>query len=76
MNDQYPLKDALQRILQVKAAYEADFLQRPGVTGVDVGFKYVNGKRTSDVAVRVFVKEKKAVPDCPKAPAVGLHYRH
>jgi hypothetical protein len=36
----------VSKIVQVKEAAEADLLKRPGVTAVDVGYKYVGGKKT------------------------------
>lgn len=50
----------------VKEAQEADFLNLPGVTGVDIGPKYVGGEKTEELAIRVFVEEKK---DTAKVPA-------
>ncbi len=50
---------SLLEIVQVKEAAEKELLGRPGVTGVDVGFKYVDGKRTPEVSIRVLVEKKK-----------------
>jgi len=50
---------AVPEIVQVKEGVETDLLKRPGVTAVDVGFKYVGGKRTDEVSIRVFVEKKK-----------------
>lgn len=55
-------------ILQIKKAVEAELLQRPGVTGVDVGYKYVNGQKTDQIAIRVLVEEKKDVPPEQRIP--------
>ena len=52
----------LSEIVQIKEAAEADLLSRPGVTGVDVGYKYVGGQKTDQIAIRVHVAEKKDVP--------------
>ncbi len=35
-----------------------DWLKRPGVTGVDVGFKMKGGKPTDSLAIRVHVRRK------------------
>ncbi len=43
-------------------------MQRPGVTGIDVDFKYVDGKKTDEIAIRVFVEEKKDVPFNERIP--------
>ncbi|HET8843441.1 MAG TPA: trypsin-like peptidase domain-containing protein, partial [Ktedonobacteraceae bacterium] len=58
----------LDEIIQIKEAAEADLLQRPGVTGVDVGYKYVNGNVTDEIVIRVHVEEKKDVPPHEKIP--------
>ena len=42
---------------QMRAAPE--LLGLPGVQGVDVGFKWIEGKPTSQVAIRVFVESKR-----------------
>lgn len=46
---------------QVQQAYQKAFkayIGREDVTGIDVGYKYVKGKRQDDIAVRIHVKEK------------------
>ena len=52
----------LKEIRPIKEVSEADILKRPGVTGVDIGYKYVGGKKTDELSIRVFVEEKKDVP--------------
>jgi hypothetical protein len=47
-------------IIATKKAIAGDWLGRPGVTGMDVGFKYVGSKPTADVAIRLFVRKKLA----------------
>ncbi|QGQ19431.1 hypothetical protein GC089_09565 [Cellulomonas sp. JZ18] len=46
----------------------AEFMDRPGVTAVDVGPKVVGGSRTDVLAVRVFVAEKRDVPEAEAVP--------
>jgi len=46
-------------IVQVKDTREPEILEREGVTGVDVGYKYVDGKKTDELAIRVYVQKKK-----------------
>ncbi len=58
----------LDKIIQIKKAAEADLLQRPGVTGVDVGYKYVGGQKTDEIVIRVHVAEKKDVSSDEKIP--------
>jgi endonuclease G len=46
---------------QLQQAYEEvrkDYIGRENVTGVDIGYKYVEGRRTDDIVVRIHVKEK------------------
>ena len=48
-------------IVRIKESVEDDLLRQSGVTGVDVGYKYINGQKTNRLAIRVFVAEKKHV---------------
>src|SRR6266849_1873090 len=57
------------RIRRVKESAERALLKRPGVTGVGIGYKYVGGKRTDQLAIRISVREKKDVPDSERIPA-------
>ncbi len=47
-------------IVDAKKAIVGSWFGRPGVVGMDVGFKYVAGKPTADVAIRLFVRKKLA----------------
>jgi hypothetical protein len=58
----------LGAILAAKESIEDELLQRPGVTGVDVGYKYVGGQRTEEIAIRVLVRSKKNVPRAQQVP--------
>lgn len=51
-----------ERIQRVKEEAEQELLKIPGVTGVDVGNKYVNGEKTDTIAIRVYVERKRDVP--------------
>lgn len=51
----------LEAIIQKKQSEQDALLKLPGVTGVDVGYKYVNGKRTKNIAIRVMVAKKKKI---------------
>jgi len=53
--------DSEDDIVATKEAVKEAWLHRPGVTGMDVGFKYVGGERTTDVVIRLFVHKK--LPD-------------
>ncbi len=55
------MKNSLEELKKIKASIEAQLLKRPGVTGVDIGPKYVNGEKTDEVVIRVYVAQKKSV---------------
>ncbi len=61
---------SLDEIRRIKNEAEAELLKLPGVVGVDVGYKYVGGKKTDVLAIRVYVKEKKDVPKKEEIPSV------
>jgi hypothetical protein len=44
----------------------ARFAQRPDVTGIDVGFAYVRGRREDELAVRIHVREKYPQAEVPR----------
>jgi endonuclease G len=49
---------------RVQRAYEKalrDYGHRPEVTGVDIGYKYKDGRRSDDVVLRVHLREKLAI---------------
>ena len=53
--------DVSPELRHIKEEVEADLLARPGVTGVDIGYKEVSGHPTDVVAIRVLVEEKRDV---------------
>ena len=60
---------ALSEVIAAKESVEERILKQPGVTGIDVGYKYVGGHRTEEVAIRVMVEKKNvAVPAEEKVP--------
>lgn len=59
---------SIEELVAIKDRVEAEYLSRPGVTGIDVGYKVVGGVQTDEVAIRVHVKQKKA--SVPKAQLV------
>jgi hypothetical protein len=61
--------DVSPDLREAKEAVEADLLGRPGVTGVDIGYKEVGGRPTDVVAIRVLVAEKRDVPPDQAIPA-------
>lgn len=59
----------MDEIRRVKERVEADLLNRPGVTGVDIGRKITGGKKTGQLAIRVLVEKKKDVPQAQTIPS-------
>jgi hypothetical protein len=61
---------SIAELVAIKERVEAEYLARPGVTGIDVGYKVVGGVQTDEVAIRVHVEKKKAsVPKAQQVPA-------
>src|SRR5947209_12268673 len=58
----------VNEIRPTKEAAEHDLLKRPGVTAVDIGYKYVGGKKTDELSIRVYVEKKKE--KLPKEEAI------
>ena len=60
---------SLEEIQRVKEKVEKELLKIPNVTGVDIGYKYVGGKKTDVLAIRIYVeKKKKDVPEKEMIP--------
>ena len=49
----------LQKAREVKSKIASQLMANPNVTGVGVGYKSVNGKRTEDVCIRIYVSKKR-----------------
>ncbi len=49
----------IERARRLLARIRADWLARPRVTGMDVGFRERGGVLTSEIALRVYVSEKR-----------------
>jgi S-adenosylmethionine synthetase len=58
----------LEQIRRVKAEVEADLLKRPGVTGVDIGYKTVSGQETRILSIRIYVEHKHDVSEAEMLP--------
>ena len=59
----------LEAVSRVKAGAEKELLGRPGITGVDIGFKEVGGRISADLAIRVLVEHKRDdVPEEERVP--------
>lgn len=54
-----------EEIRSIKDRIEGDLLKLPGVTGVDIGEKHVEGRPTGELAIRVLVRSKKAPNTIP-----------
>jgi hypothetical protein len=59
----------VEEIVEIKKRVEKELLDRPGVTGVDVGYKYVKGEKTDEISIRVLVEKKKDVPAKDRIPS-------
>jgi len=57
--------ERMEAIRRVKEAHEQRLLSLPGVTGVDIGYKIVNGQKTNEQVIRVYVEEKKNEDELP-----------
>lgn len=61
---------SVDELIAIKRQVEQDYLERPGVTGIDVGYKEVGGVRTDQVSIRVHVRQKTtSVPEADRVPA-------
>ena len=58
------LAKGLDEIKRIKESVENELLKRPGVSGVDVGYKITKGEKTEELAIRVHVRKKRR--DVPK----------
>lgn len=59
----------LEEVRRVKASAEYELLKRPGVTGIEVGYKIIKGKKTDELAIRILVEKKKDVPKDQMIPS-------
>lgn len=48
----------LEEVKRVKAAYEEELMRKPGVVGVAIGHKNINGKKTNQLCIVCYVVEK------------------
>ncbi len=62
--------------LRLAFAHALDaFGERPEVTGIDIGFRWLNGRATRDRTVRIHVTEKRALGDVPPAERFPLEVK-
>lgn len=62
------MKANVEAAIAQKATSEQDLMKLPGVNAVDVGYKYVDGKKTDEIAIRVHVSKKKNVAEGETVP--------
>jgi hypothetical protein len=58
----------IEDIRKIKGEIEGDLLKLPNVRGVDIGYKYINGKKTDILAIRIYVTRKMKVPEKDMVP--------
>lgn len=61
-------QDERDRVRVVRAEVETQMLQRPGVTGIDTGYKVVDGRKTDQLCIRIYVKKKQDVTESELIP--------
>lgn len=60
----------IKKALETKERIEDELLRRPGVHGVSIGPKRVNGEMTDDLAITVHVSHKRPLAEIPEAERV------
>lgn len=50
----------MEKVRRVKRKYEADLMEKSGVVGVAIGYKYVDGKKTNQLCIICYVVDKKS----------------
>jgi hypothetical protein len=63
------LEPDIEYVRWIKEEVESELLQRPGVTGVGIGYKIVGGHATDVLAIRVYVKHKQDVSETEAIPS-------
>ncbi len=59
----------VEEVVEIKQSVEKKIMAMKGVTGIDVGYKYKDGRRTSEVSIRIHVAKKlKTVPKGESIP--------
>ena len=59
--------EEMTRAQEVLASVRDEWLQRPGVTAVDLGFKWSDGQMTGELAIRVHLAQKKPLSELSEA---------
>jgi hypothetical protein len=55
--------EEMEHAQKVLASVRDEWLQREGVTAVDLGFKWSNGEMTGQLAIRVHLAQKKPLSE-------------
>lgn len=58
---------SMDQAIAIKSRVEGEFLRQAGVTGVDVGYRMVQGQPTQELAIRVYVRSLGDAPALPKS---------
>lgn len=56
----------MEDVKRVKKKYEAELMGKAGVTGCAIGYKYVDDKKTDELCIICYVKEKKPEEELKK----------
>ncbi len=48
----------IEEVRKAKKKYERELLKKKGVNGCAIGYKYIDGKKTDELCIICYVKEK------------------
>jgi hypothetical protein len=57
---------SMDEAVEIKTRHENELLGLDGVTGVDVGYRRIDGNQTEEPAIRVYVADRGAAPSIPE----------
>lgn len=60
---------SLEEVMRIQAEVQDELLRHPEVTGVDVGRRSIGGKQTDELAIRIYVRDKKVALQTLKLPS-------
>jgi hypothetical protein len=61
---------SMDEALRIKAEMEGEWLDQPGVTGVDVGLRSVGGEPTEEPVIRIYVGDRRQAEEHLRLPKV------
>ncbi|MBA2305564.1 MAG: hypothetical protein H0W08_23425 [Acidobacteria bacterium] len=66
---------SMEEAIRIKTEMEGGWLAQPGVTGVDVGRRTVDGQLTDEPVIRIYVADRRDAAKRLKLPAMirGVH---